>query len=309
MSFSGYAEVLDRNKVKVTGYMLLPDLRLVRGVDAHAAQAAVVRGAGEDDRRRQVVRGHESLAASAAARRRALSERAVETHDEHLFSSRRVYLPCCVARAIGAAAQTIPKEKGAARTVGLFSFLCLKQLPDLDGIERAAGFGEFDQLTGDDLKAYTPQAPAEKLFAWRYHDHGERFILTAARAKPDDAFKKQMPAFANATSTACSLLVPSTKPDPLLGELTRTMGRAADRRGRRATRACMRGHTSGRNALSYVHYYAPDKAGARPCSARAYSSRTDVTLPRVPHGTAHLRQDDKWHRTSGRLRASPHFHR
>ena len=58
MSFSGYAEVLDRNKVKVTGYMLLPDLRVVRGVDAHAAQAALLRRAGEDDRRQQVVRGH-----------------------------------------------------------------------------------------------------------------------------------------------------------------------------------------------------------------------------------------------------------
>ncbi len=83
--------------------------------------------------------------------------------------------PCCaLALPSLAAAQTIPKEKGAARTVGLFNFLCLKQLPDLNGIERAAGFGEFDQLTGEDLKPYAPQVPAEKLLAWRYHDHGER---------------------------------------------------------------------------------------------------------------------------------------
>lgn len=161
-----------------------------------------------------------------------------------------------------AAAQTIPKEKSPARTIGLFNFLCLKQLPDLNGIERAAGFGEFDQLTGDDLKPYAPQVPPEKLFAWRYHDHGEQFILTAAQSKPDDAFKKQMPAFANATNTACSLLVPSKQPDPLLGELTRTMGRAADETWQEGA---MRVHawTHKRNdALSYVHYYAPEKAGA-----------------------------------------------
>jgi len=87
-----------------------------------------------------------------------------------------------------AVAQTIPKEKGPVRTVGLFNFLCLKQLPDLNGIERAAGFGEFDQITGDDLKPYAPQVPPEKLFAWRYHDHGDEFVLVAAQSKPDDAF-------------------------------------------------------------------------------------------------------------------------
>jgi hypothetical protein len=171
-------------------------------------------------------------------------------------------LLAALALANGAAAQTIPKEKGPARTIGLFSFLCLTQLPDLNGIERAAGLGEFDQLTGDDLKPYAPQVPAEKLFAWRYHDHGEQFILTAAQSKPDDAFKKQMPAFANATNTACSLLVPSKQPDPLLGELTRTMGRAADETWQEGA---MRVHawTHKRDdALSYVHYYVPEKAGA-----------------------------------------------
>jgi hypothetical protein len=161
-----------------------------------------------------------------------------------------------------AVAQTIPKEKGPVRTIGLFSFLCLKQLPDLNGIERAAGFGEFDQLTGEDLKPYAPQVPPEKLFAWRYHDHGEEFVLVASRAKPDDAFKKDVPAFAKSTNTACSLLVPSAQPDPLLGELTRTMGRAADKTWQEgATRVHSWTHQQG-DALSYVHYYVPEKAGA-----------------------------------------------
>lgn len=162
-----------------------------------------------------------------------------------------------------ALAQTIPKEKGPARVIGQFNFLCLKQLPDIEGVERAAGFGEYDQLTGEDLKPHAPQAPVEKLLAWRYHDHGEEFILTAARSKPDDAFKKQMPAFAKATNTACSLLVPGSKPDLLLGELTRVMGRAADQTWQEGP---MRVHTwthQRNDALSYVHYYAPENAGGK----------------------------------------------
>jgi hypothetical protein len=163
---------------------------------------------------------------------------------------------------MSAVAQVIPKQKGPVRTIGLFSFLCLKQLPDLNGIERAAGFGEFDQLTGEDLKPYAPQVPPEKLLAWRYHDHGEEFVLVASQAKPDDAFKKQVPAFANAKNTACSLRVPSSQPDPLLGELTRTMGRAADQTWQEgAMRVHSWTHQQG-DALSYVHYYVPEKAGA-----------------------------------------------
>ena len=160
-------------------------------------------------------------------------------------------------------AQTIPKTKGPTRTVGLFDFLCLKQLPDLNGIERAAGFGEFDQLTGEDLAPYAPQVPAEKLFAWRYHDHGEQFILTASQAKPDDEFKKKMPAFANATNTACSLLVPSAKPEPLLGELTRVMGRNPDQSLQEGSTRVYAWEHRRADALSFVRYYAPENAGVK----------------------------------------------
>jgi hypothetical protein len=160
-------------------------------------------------------------------------------------------------------AQTIPKTKGPARIIGLFDFLCLKQLPDLNGIERAAGFGEFDQLTGEDLAPYAPQVPTEKLFAWRYHDHGEQFILTASQAKADEEFKKRVPAFAKATNTACSLLVPGAQPDPLLGELTRLMGRAADRTWQEGPMQVHSWTHQRADALSYVQYYAPENAGAK----------------------------------------------
>ena len=161
----------------------------------------------------------------------------------------------------GASDPLIPKEKGAARTVGLFNFLCLKQLPDLEGIERAAGFGEFDQLTGEDLKPYTPQMPPEKLMAWRYHDHGEEYVLVAARSKPAEAFKKEMPEFANSTNVSCSLLVPSLQPDPLLGELTRVMGRAPDKTWQDGATHARAWHHQQSNAFSQVYYYTPEKAG------------------------------------------------
>ena len=160
-----------------------------------------------------------------------------------------------------ALAQTIPKTKGPTRIIGLFDFLCLKQLPDLNGIERAAGFGEFDQLTGEDLTPHAPDEPTQKLFAWRYHDHGERFILTAWQAKPDDDFKKQTPAFADATKTACSLRVPSTSPDVLLGELTRVMGRAADQSWQEGPMHVYAWTHKRPDALSYVHYRVPENAG------------------------------------------------
>ena len=54
------------------------------------------------------------------------------------------------------AAQSGAKETPAARTVKMFNVFCLSQLPDLDGVAKAAGFGEFAPITGDELKAHTP---------------------------------------------------------------------------------------------------------------------------------------------------------
>ncbi|MEI9900290.1 MAG: hypothetical protein WDN31_09385 [Hyphomicrobium sp.] len=165
--------------------------------------------------------------------------------------------------AFGAGTNTpsIPKTKGAVRTVGLFNFLCLKQLPDLEGIERAAGFGEFDQLTGEDARPYRPQAPAERFLAWRYHDHGEPFVLTASRGRPDEQLKKAAPAFAAGTVAACSLRAPGAGQD-LIGELTRIMGRPADMPPQApSANAHTWSHQQG-NALSRVVLYAPEKPGA-----------------------------------------------
>lgn len=160
-------------------------------------------------------------------------------------------------------AQTIPQQKGATRVMGLFDFFCLKQLPDLNGIERAAGFGEYDQLTGDDLAPYVPATPSEKLFGWRYHDHGEEFVLIARRARPDADFMKREPAFAAATETSCTLHVLAAKPDALLGELTRVMGRKADHTLQEASMHVYAWTHRRADALSFVRYYMPEKAGAK----------------------------------------------
>jgi hypothetical protein len=162
-----------------------------------------------------------------------------------------------------ASAQKIPKEKGPARVFGQFHFFCLKHLPDLEGVERAAGFGEYDQLYGDDLAPYVPETPYEKLLGWRYHDHGEEFILTAMRAKPGEAFKKEMPEFGNGTETSCTLRVPNTKPDVLLGELTRGIGRAADKSWQNgATRVYSWTHQTP-GALSFIQFHVPENSGAK----------------------------------------------
>ena len=87
--------------------------------------------------------------------------------------------------------------------------------------------------------------------------------VTDGPVRADDAFKQQTPAFANATRTACSLLVPSTQPDSLLGELTRLMGRKADKSWQEGNMHVHAWTHQQADALSHVHYYAPDKAGAQ----------------------------------------------
>lgn len=126
-------------------------------------------------------------------------------------------------------AQSVPKQKGPARTVRMFDFFCLSQLPDLEAIERAAGLGEYDQITDDDLKPFEPDVTPEQLHAWRFHDQGEEFVLTAFRAPPNEALRAEAPAFAKEASVACSLHIPATTPDAILAELTKLLGRAPDK--------------------------------------------------------------------------------
>lgn len=128
-----------------------------------------------------------------------------------------------------AQAEELPKEKGVARTVKMFDMFCLTQLPDIEGIERFAGFGEFAQILGADLRPYASGLPEEKVLAWRFHDLGAELILTATRAKPDEAFKQKHPAFAKARTVACSLLIPNdASREELVKALAHRLGREPD---------------------------------------------------------------------------------
>lgn len=181
------------------------------------------------------------------------------------FSTPRIMLAALIAAtlATSASAQAIPKQKGPARVFGQFNFFCLKHLPDLDGIERAAGFGEYDQLIGDDLAPYMPDVPYTKLLGWRYHDHGDEFVLTAMRGEADDAVKREAPAYAAAIGTTCALRVPNAQPALLLGELTRAVGRPADKTWLEgATRVYSWTHQKS-DSLSFIQFHAPEIAGAK----------------------------------------------
>jgi hypothetical protein len=159
-------------------------------------------------------------------------------------------------------ARALPKEKGPARTVGMFNIYCLSQLPDLEGVRQAAGFGEFAQITGNELEPYQPAVPAEELNAWRFHDFGAEYVLTAARTKPDEAFKQQVPAFANSTNVACSLLFPATDPgDAVLKQIVELLGRAADETWEEGPMRVYAWSGQTDKLLSHVHYYAPAKGG------------------------------------------------
>ncbi len=170
-----------------------------------------------------------------------------------------------------AAADELPKEKGVARTAKMFDMFCLTQLPDIEGIERFAGFGEFAQILGADLAPYRSGLPEEKTLAWRFHDFGSELILTATRAKPDEASKQKHPAFAKGRSVACSLLIPNDETrEDIVKELVRRLGRQPDESRDDAGAHLYAWSNETPKAVSRVVYSAPaGKGGKASLSASA----------------------------------------
>lgn len=166
--------------------------------------------------------------------------------------------------ASAAPATELPKEKGVARTVKMFDMFCLAQLPDIEAIERFAGFGEFAQIFGADLAPYRSGAPDEKVLAWRFHDFGAELILTARRAKPDAAEKQAHPAFANGRIVACSLLIPNDAPPAdIVKELTTRMGRGPDETRDEADTHVSAWNNETPKAVGRVVFRAPAGKGAK----------------------------------------------
>jgi hypothetical protein len=158
--------------------------------------------------------------------------------------------------------QGLPRNPGPARTAGLFNFYCLSQLPAIEDVANAVGFGEFAEIKGEELQKYQPEVPAEELRAWRLSDFGSEFTLTSARSKPDAKFKKEIPEFANSKSVACSLVIPTEDADAqLLKEMVGLIGREPDEAW---DQGLLRVHSwTGKTEklLVLVHFYAPTKEG------------------------------------------------
>jgi hypothetical protein len=176
-----------------------------------------------------------------------------------------VRVACLLAAvALGAplAAQDLSPAKGPSHPVKMFNFLCLNQLPDLDGVKKAAGFGEFAQITGEELEPYRPAVPTQELHAWSFHDGGARYVLTAARAKPDEEFKKKTPAFANSTNVSCSLLFPAGgSKEALFAELVALLKRAPDQSWEDGQMHVRSWTNQNARLLSHIYYYAPAADG------------------------------------------------
>ncbi len=167
-----------------------------------------------------------------------------------------------IAAAGAAVGQGLPKQKGPARIVKMFDIFCLSQLPGLDGVAQAAGFGEFAQITGAELEQYQPAVPAEELRAWKFHEDGAEYVLTASKSKPDSQFKAEVPKFANSTNYSCSLVVPASKDkNAFFEEVVALVGRAPDETW---VEGALQAHAwSGQNEklFSNVHYFEPVETG------------------------------------------------
>lgn len=130
------------------------------------------------------------------------------------------------ATSVGQSASTRP---GPEHTAKLFNVLCLSKLPDIEAVAKLAKAQGFAELTGDALKPYRPQVPAERLQVWRFKDLGAGFTLMIARAKPDDQFKQSNPDFAQSTNYSCSLIpIGQNSQAETVAELAKLIGRNAD---------------------------------------------------------------------------------
>jgi hypothetical protein len=171
---------------------------------------------------------------------------------------RGVCFACSIAIPLACAGTALAQPADAAppRSVNLFAVLCLHQLPSLEDIAKAAGFGEFAEITGEELARFAPQEPADELRAWRFHENGAEFVLTAVRSSPD------APQFAGASNLACSLAIPPTDPEAVvLKGLTQLLGRGPSETRQDGARRMHAWREETPKHLSNVNYYTPSGAG------------------------------------------------
>lgn len=159
-------------------------------------------------------------------------------------------------------AQDLPEEPGAARTVKMFDLFCFALLPDLATIADIAG-QHFEEITGDELARYKPNAGADDIRAWRFTDFEADYVLTTARTPADDAFRREFPELADATSFACSLVLPAVHgQDDIRAELARLMQREPDRSWESPPLRASLWVGQTENMVVNVLHYAPADGGA-----------------------------------------------
>lgn len=179
---------------------------------------------------------------------------------------RKITIGALVAAAlalVGPAAAEDAAKKAPTGASNMFNVFCLSHLPDLDGIATAAGFGEFAEMVGAELEPYHPQVRADVLRGWKFHDATDEYVLLSSKSKPDEVFKKAVPAFAKSTNYGCSLLVPAKQQSntELLAALSKLLGRAPDEEWDEGAMHVYSWSGQTDKLLSNVYLYAPP-AGA-----------------------------------------------
>ena len=141
----------------------------------------------------------------------------------------------CVAAAVSvsavdfAVAQKATAAPGAARTALLFDKLCYEMVPNFAGLEAHAKKFKWTAITGRRLQGFKPAAPPKVLKAWSFKDLGTNFMIAVSQSDMDAQAKKDFPAFANAQSYSCSLVLPAKWPRAAMSAaMQKLMGRKPD---------------------------------------------------------------------------------
>jgi hypothetical protein len=123
----------------------------------------------------------------------------------------------------------VPAKPGAARTVLLFDKLCYEMVPNFAGLEAHANKMKWSAITGQRLQGFKPAAPPKVLKAWSLTDLGAKFMIAISQSDMDAQGKKDFPAFADAQSYSCSLVLPAKWPRAdMAAAMQKLMGRKPD---------------------------------------------------------------------------------
>ena len=147
----------------------------------------------------------------------------------------------------------------------MFNVFCLSQLPDLAGVAKAAGFGEFAQIAGKELDGYRPKASGRGLSRLALPRSGRRVRAhrheVEARRRPQEAASQ---ARQGGDEVACSLLFPAAEAKaPVLAGLSKMLGRAPDETREEGPARLYVWNGKGDKALSHVDYSVPLKPGPK----------------------------------------------